>query len=232
MELKLLNVFIWALFFNTEVIASASGGQGDSADEDPGTPGTDNKVTVYCAKECVSDDSASPCEDSKGQSSQCLSVTYDAATNFGFDENFTTETFMGCTHTVCETACSGMDSSKKMNIVDGTFCFPKMSEMNDMFMTEDMAKMAAVSRGCEGAHAMSGSFMIGDNHSDCMGSYSKSGKVYGSGIDESNNGHSDGDGHDHDHGDMDGTMSSASSKSKHFVAVLAIAGLVVPFKLV
>jgi hypothetical protein len=132
-------------------------------------------VNVYCAKECSSDD---PCGDGKGQSNSCLTVTFDDATTFGFDETDAPDKFLGCSHSECSTACSTMDFTKKMNIVNGTFCFPKMEQNG--FMTEDMAELAAVSRGCSGNHDMDSMYMIGDSHMACMSSYSSSGVTLGS----------------------------------------------------
>ena len=164
MNLKLSAIAVSALFNHK---ASAA------MDHDDG----DDMASVYCAKQCSSDN---PCGDNMGQSPQCLSITFDNATKFGFQDANQTDTFLGCAHSVCTSACSGMQDSSKMDIVNGTFCFPKMTEMNDMFMTEDLAKMAAVSRGCEGAHLMDDKFMIGDTHMACMKSYSKSGVALGS----------------------------------------------------
>lgn len=163
MNLTLVTVVLLSTLFNNQASAAMNHG--------------DDMANVYCVKKCSSNN---PCGDKMGQSTRCLSITFDNATEFGFEDENKTDEFLGCSHTICTDACSGMEVSSKINIINGTFCFPKMQEMNDMFMTKDLAKMAAVSRGCEGAHEMGGGkFMVGDDHDACVKSYSKSGVTLG-----------------------------------------------------
>ncbi len=120
---------------------------------------------VYCAKECIT---ADPCGAGKGLTKSCLTVIFDDVTTFGYDQGSnSTKSFLGCQHDVCETACAGADGTKKMDIANGTFCFPHMELNGDMFATKDLAELAAVSRGCSGSHAMNNMFMVGTSHGSC-----------------------------------------------------------------
>ena len=51
--------------------------------------------------------------------------------------------------------------------------------MDGMYDTKLEAEVAAISRGCEGAHEMSGMFMIGETHPTCDGTYDSFGVEYG-----------------------------------------------------
>ena len=140
--------------------------------------GNDDDVAGYCVRACNSatDD---PCRDSKGQSDTCTAITFNDETLFGYTNTTVPIGFLGCSSSSCDSACSTMeDSTSTMDKEGGTFCFPKKQNMNGMYMSEDMAKLAAVGKGCSGAHFMDPMWMIGNMHSDCMESYDKMGVTY------------------------------------------------------
>mmetsp|Transcript_5228 Transcript_5228/g.7991 ORF Transcript_5228/g.7991 Transcript_5228/m.7991 type:complete len:189 (-) Transcript_5228:100-666(-) len=151
------------------LICQASSTNGDK------TP--DDDIKGYCVKACDTDN---PCGDSKGQSDTCISMTFNDASKFGYNSTTIPSGFLGCSYSVCQTACANMNATADMYVQGDTFCFPKKAaEMDGMYMNEDMAKMSAISRGCAGAHFMN-MYMIGAMHSDCVQSYDSLGVTYSS----------------------------------------------------
>eukprot|EP00558_Chaetoceros_sp_UNC1202_P009708 CAMPEP_0197247126 /NCGR_PEP_ID=MMETSP1429-20130617/26121_1 /TAXON_ID=49237 /ORGANISM="Chaetoceros sp., Strain UNC1202" /LENGTH=187 /DNA_ID=CAMNT_0042707959 /DNA_START=107 /DNA_END=670 /DNA_ORIENTATION=- len=130
-------------------------------------------IKGYCAKPCT--DSDDPCGDGKGQTASCQAATFSDSTLFGYDASSIPKEFIGCSHSACGTSCAAMDPESMMDIVDGTFCFPKKSMMDGMYGDEDLTKMAAISRGCSGSHEMNDKFMVGGMHGDCASSYNYAG---------------------------------------------------------
>lgn len=126
-----------------------------------------------CLVECTG---ADPCGDGMAQTTTCLSATLSDATAFGFDSMATD--FLGCSATKCNDYCDGVDLTSTRVVSNGALCFPKQDDMmdNNMFTNEDDAKMAAIARGCSGAHFMDDAqkYMIG-GHNDCDSSFSEPG---------------------------------------------------------
>lgn len=135
----------------------------------------DDDIKGYCVKACDTDN---PCGDSKGQSDTCTSITFSDASKFGYDSTTAPSGFLGCSNSVCQTVCANMNATAYMDVQGDTFCFPKKTQMDGMYMNQDMAAMSAVSRGCAGAHFMDPMYMIGAMHSDCVQSYDSMGVTY------------------------------------------------------
>ena len=93
--------------------------------------------------------------------------------------------FVGCSLSICETACMDANMTKSMDIVMDeatgvkTFCFPKKETGDGMFMMEDIAEISALSRGCSGSHKMGEMFMYGSMDHTCMDSYDEYGIKFG-----------------------------------------------------
>lgn len=147
-----------------------------------------HEVYIYCTTECNSGNSADPCGDGHGQQSSCAATDFVNVTmgNFGYtDASKLPLGFVGCSHSICVDACSSVENSTQaIEVVTDTngkktFCFPKRSTSDGMFMAKDAAEMSAISRGCSGAHQMGEMFMQGSTHSACMDSYVEAGVVFG-----------------------------------------------------
>lgn len=122
-----------------------------------------DKASVYCVKECANPDD-NPCGEGNGQASSCTSVTLSAGT---------TKHYLGCSLAVCESSCP----EDVMTVTDdGTNCF-KQDDI--VFISQQVAELAAVARGCSGTHIMKDDIgdmhMIGTSHMACQGTYQASG---------------------------------------------------------
>jgi len=161
---------------------------------------------VYCAKDCSSspDD---PCGDGKAQTSSCITTTV------GDDGR----SMVGCTLATCKAACAGKDMDTSTN-GSGLYCFSSVGM--GMYPQEDIAKISAVSRGCQGAHQMSSMFMVGETMTTCETAYKKEGVTF-TGIAEPNmgDGHNDMD-HDHTMAKKDPTSSSTTPPSVSLVIII------------
>lgn len=127
----------------------------------------------YCVKACVGED---PCGDGKAQQQTCASPNITNWDTFDVAEG---TSFVGCSHSVCDTACAAMNSTLTMDIQDGTICFP-MSDSMMLYEDRDLAEMCAVSKGCSGSHfmSMSGKWMPGSSHTACDASYVEEGLAF------------------------------------------------------
>jgi len=180
---------------------------------------------IYCSKACVetNDDGSlkNPCggTGTTSQTPSCESTTFMETSRFAYAPDIDMPTsFIGCSHDVCSNLCagngmntnqiSGMNIAPSADGPDGnTYCFPEQTP-DGMYFSEEIAKMAAIARGCSGSHAMtineSDMFMIGESHMECMNSYSANGIEFGKEVED--DGHNDSS---HNHGDHDGDVVSA-----------------------
>eukprot|EP00979_Chaetoceros_neogracilis_P009989 scaffold2347_cov287-Chaetoceros_neogracile.AAC.17 len=163
------------MYYSTSIILAATTALLSSVA--PAAADSDD-VSEYCVKGC-SASGDDPCGDSKGQSDTCTAVTFDDKTMFGYTNMTMPTGFLGCSKTICATACANTGETSPMVKEGDTFCFPKRADKDGMFMTQDMAKLAAVGKGCSGAHAMGEMYMVGTMHSDCMNSYAAVGVSFG-----------------------------------------------------
>lgn len=128
---------------------------------------------AYCVRACVGED---PCGDGKAQQQTCVSPNVTNWNTFDFAEE---TTVVGCSHTVCDAVCDGMNSTLIMDIVDGTICFP-MSQDTMLYEDRDLAEICAISKGCSGSHfmSMSSKWMPGSSHMMCAASYVENGIAF------------------------------------------------------
>jgi len=166
--------------------SSHDGHEGEGEDHAP----------MYCAKHCEHhdegpghnhrdmrwlesghDDEEDVCGDGHGQKDECTEVTFGSMATFGYAN--VTEAFLGCTLHACEDLCVGVTNATAYTVQNETICFPEKSEMDGMYMMQDVAKVASVSRGCEGAHKMGEMWMAGETHSACAESYNTMGVEFG-----------------------------------------------------
>ena len=142
---------------------------------------------VYCTSECKIENAADPCGDGKGQQSSCVDTDFITMFSSLQYSNITDlpRGFLGCSMSICETACKDINMTKPMEIVTADtngikmFCLPAKDTGDGMFMLKDLAEMSALSRGCSGSHQMGSMYMNGDMHSACMDSYNKDGIKFG-----------------------------------------------------
>jgi len=123
------------------------------------------------------DDEEDICGDGHGQKDECTEVTFGSVDTFGYAN--ATEAFLGCTLHACEDLCVGVTNATTYTVQNETICFPEMTKNDAMFNAEAVAKVAAVSRGCEGAHQMGEMWMVGEVHTACDESYNTKGVEFG-----------------------------------------------------
>ena len=136
---------------------------------------------VFCVSECDDVNAADPCGDKSGQQAKCISSDFiSMSETFGYSSNDSLPTgFLGCSGSVCDDVCAGVNMTEPITIKTDsvtavkTFCFPKRDSA--MFMTEDLAELSAISRGCEGSHKMGDMYMHGSTHAACMDKFSEDG---------------------------------------------------------
>ena len=143
----------------------------------------DHEAMMYCTTECTTENADDPCTNGKAQQSTCVNGDFlDMVGIFGYNETEGGQRFVGCSESICESACMGVNMTKPMEVVIGsngikTFCFPNRD--TGMFMMEDLAEMSAISRGCSGAHQMGEMYMHGSMHTSCDDSYEMMGIPFG-----------------------------------------------------
>lgn len=109
---------------------------------------------------------------------QCSEVSFGTEATFGYAD--VKESFLGCSLHVCEELCANVTNATAFTVVSNeTICFPELTEGDGKYASEDVAKVAAISRGCEGAHQMGENWMVGEVHSACEESYNTKGVEFG-----------------------------------------------------